>query len=214
MIVCPRCSRQMPDNIAVCTGCGLQFARSPVAQQYYAFAPPQQAPFPQAKSPNRTVKLITTIVAVAFFVMAAIFIALYALTPSTPGPGGGWGKQTPTGVIMKAIAVDAKNEKLTFGTFNPDTKWVDLKLLVDDGKTTLGFTIKDNWELLNFTQVSGGNPTIYPSGSDLAGDSEVFSGDYINIRVNGNGFTSGQTYTVQILYIPTGIMICEKAFTR
>jgi len=46
------------------------------------------------------------------------------------------------------------------------------------------------------------------------GDSEVFSGDYINIRVNGNGFTSGQTYTVQIMYIPAGIIICEKSFTR
>jgi hypothetical protein len=155
--------------------------------------------------------LISVIVAVVFFVIAAVFIALYALTPSPPNPGNGY---TPAGVITQVSAMDAKNEKLTFGQFNPDTKWSDLRMLVDDETTTWGFTITHiSGGTLNFTLTLGTNPTLFPSGSDLAGDNKVSNGDFINIH-SPNGFNTGKIYKVQIIYIPTNNKICEKTFTR
>ena len=151
---------------------------------------------------------------IATILMVAITVVLAAVLYVMVIGFGGSGTQTPAGVITATSITDAKNQKFTFSQFNPDAKWADLKLLVDDGTTTWGFTMTHTAGTLNFTLATGATPTMFPSGSDLAGDNKVSAGDYISIRINGNGFTTGQTYKVQILYIPTGNKVCEKAFSR
>jgi flagellin-like protein len=151
----------------------------------------------------------------ATILMVAITVTLAFCLWATSGCGCGGGSQSPNGVITKTEKIDNHTEKLTLGTFYPDTKWSDLRISCNDGVNTWGFNVNMGiGGILNFTLRYGTNPVMYPSGMDNAANDKINSNDYLVIRMNGAGFVSANPYTVNIMYVLTGVTICEKSFTQ
>jgi FlaG/FlaF family flagellin (archaellin) len=153
--------------------------------------------------------VLALIVMIAITVIIAV--VLYVNAPSCCGP-----PISPTGSFTKIEKIDNHTEKLTLSDFTLDTKWTDLRFYCNDSRNGWVYDITmRTGGVLNFTLTRGyTNSTICLSGKDIAGNDKVSNNDYIVIRAIETGFISGKTYTVDVIHIQTGSVICEKTFTR
>lgn len=150
--------------------------------------------------------VIATILMVAITVVLAA--VLYVMVIGFQGSG----TQTPSGTITKTEIQNTRTQKIYLGAFNPDTLWTDLKIITSvNGASEITWTVNSHTTgTVNITSTDTGNLL---SGKDLAGDNKISTGDYLS-WTSLSGFTSGSTYKIQIIYVPSGSVVCEKTFTR
>jgi flagellin-like protein len=154
--------------------------------------------------------VIATILMVAITVVLAA--VLYVMVMGFGGPS----TQTPTGSFTQATATSSSLEKLQFGVITPAVKPSDLKIVVENitsGTESKTYTFANDLSGL-LTPAAAGTITGLTSITygDLAGDSKVSSGDYLNVLFGGPG-TGANTYKVSIIYIATGNVIDDITFT-
>jgi flagellin-like protein len=148
---------------------------------------------------------------IATILMVAITVVLAAvLYVMVMGFGGDGGSDTPTGSFTMTEAIDGTHQKVQFGVLSPETSLTELKIIIT---TTAG---SETW-----TYVSGAS-LVAPATDvvttvdaisyvDLAADSTISSGDYLNIQLDAGATGS---FTVTMIYTDTGDSIDVITFTK
>jgi flagellin-like protein len=155
--------------------------------------------------------VIATILMVAITVVLAAVLYVMVL-----GFGGG-GTQTPTMQVTKSST--STGLRFTVAGITKDTQWGDMKVLLQNGTTT------DSWTLTTAgltgtagktsnggAQAIGGGKNVYMNVTDLVGNGFINGGDYIALEP-GTAFSSASTYTLTLIYVPTGSEMTHAAFT-
>jgi flagellin-like protein len=155
--------------------------------------------------------VIATILMVAITVVLAA--VLYVMVMGFGGPT----TQTPTGSFTQATATSASLEKLQFGVVTPQVKPTELKIVIENvtsGTESRTYTFSADASGTVLTAAATGTITGLTSITyiDLAGDSKVSSGDYLNVLFGGPG-TGANTYKVSMIYIASGNVIDDITFT-
>lgn len=108
---------------------------------------------------------------------------------------------------------------LKFGGFTRYVNWSDVKIVFDDGNGSVtwlpstaglsgGVTVS-----LPCGQASLGNLSLTCNITDAIGNGAPNSGDTLTLTTHGNTtFVATQTYTVKVIYIPDGGLICSLSF--
>jgi len=152
---------------------------------------------------------------IATILMVAITVVLAAVLYVMVSGYGGGGETAPTGDFSGATKDSTYVEKLTFGPFSKDTKPTEIKLVIGNGTTTpVTYTFgSDTTGTLSVASGSTPDPGIdYVNYTDLGGDNKVSNGDYISIDFDAAG-TGGNSFVVSIIYIATGDIIGDIAFS-
>ena len=160
---------------------------------------------------------------IATILMVAITVVLAAVLYVMVIGFGGSGAQTPAGVITKVEINGRTSEKIYLGAFNPDTKWDQCKLILEN--TSAGGSGSNTYSmshaagvvtctLVGTAGIVGTNPasSVTIAGTDLAQDNKISNGDSVTISGLSGLSNGAMSYKLSILYTPTGSVVCEKSF--
>jgi len=125
---------------------------------------------------------------------------------------GGGGETAPTGDFSGAPKTGTYTEKLIFGPFSKDTKPTDIKIVIQNGTNSVTYTFSNDSSPQELTHQGDIAGISYVNYTDLAGDSKISSGDYLTITFASPG-SGSYTYTVSIVYVPTGDVIGDITFS-
>jgi flagellin-like protein len=153
---------------------------------------------------------------IATILMVAITVVLAAVLYVMVMGFGGSTSHTPTGAIT-SVTGTSSNKVITFGAITPTTTWTNLKVSIQNGTLTPELsnaitTVSGDSVTITFT---GDTPTVFVvSGTNLAANGNINTGDYITITGTGAAaLKAGTSYTVALIYAPTGSAICSTTFT-
>ncbi len=109
--------------------------------------------------------------------------------------------------------------RFTIGPVSTKTQWGDMKVLLQNGSTidvwsltTAGLTGAAGKALNGSAQVIGGGKSVYLNVTDKAGNGYVNGGDYITLEPD-TAFSAASSYTLTLLYVPTGSEMAHWSFT-
>ena len=144
---------------------------------------------------------------IATILMVAITVVLAAVLYVMVMGFGGSTASTPTGAFTSATGASTAKQ-INIGVISPTTKWTDCKVTITPAAGTLvvSSAITVGTTTASFTLAGG----YTASGTNLAANGNVNQGDFITFTA---GLTSGTSYTITLLYVPTGGQICSLSFT-
>jgi flagellin-like protein len=132
---------------------------------------------------------------IATILMVAITVVLAAVLYVMVMGFGTSGQNTPTGSFSSTTSVTTTSQKVQFGVITPDAKVADIKIIVTKNAATALSA-----PLAAMTGGTFANGTLTQLGGTA---NKVASGDYITLT----GLGAGNTYTVSMVFIPTGNII-------
>jgi flagellin-like protein len=114
--------------------------------------------------------------------------------------------------------------KFTFTPFSKDTTWEKIAIVLTDDSNAISF---NNTTTVSMSSLTGtmmtmkhcdgsralGALTIWMNATDLAGNGYVNQGDSVTLTAAGGQFSKSTTYTIVLLYKPTGDTITSQDFT-
>jgi len=113
--------------------------------------------------------------------------------------------------------------KFAFTPFSKDTTWDKITIVISDdthaisfnNTTTAGLT-SPSGAVATITDCDGsrvlGNLTIWMNVTDLSGNGYVNQGDSVTLTTSGGHFSKNITYTIFLVYRPTGDTITSQQF--
>jgi flagellin-like protein len=145
---------------------------------------------------------------IATILMVAITVVLAAVLYVMVMGFGGTSNNTPTGAIT-SVTGTSSNKVITFGAISPTTIWNNVKISIQSGAATP--VLSNSITSTTGTVAVPITLTGYTlSGTNLAANGNINNGDSITITT---GLTAGSSYTVALIYVPTGGSICSNTFT-
>jgi flagellin-like protein len=137
--------------------------------------------------------------------------------------GFGGNTNTPPAATYTKASVSG-GFKFTFTPFSKDTTWDQISVVLTDDSSAISFT---NATTASMSSQSGtattvthcvgsrvlGNLTVWMNATDLAGNGYVNQGDSVTLTTAGGVFSKSTTYTIVLLYKPTGDTITSLPFT-
>jgi len=160
--------------------------------------------------------VIATILLVAITVVLAA--TLYVMVF-----GFGTNTNTPPAATFTKESVPSGFE-FTFTPFSKETTWDQITIVLTDDSNAISFT---NTTTASMSSQSGamttvthcvgsrvfGALTVWMNATDLAGNGYVNQGDSVTLTTAGGLFSKSTTYTISLLYKPTGDTIVSQSFT-
>jgi len=152
---------------------------------------------------------------IATILMVAITVVLAAVLYVMVMGFGGTQTSTPTGTFTATAGTTSGT--VTFGQVNPVVKYTDCKITVLDN------TVGTNGLLVTnaMTATTGSTTAPMTAGAvQIAGvgfnpsqNGQISVGDTLKLTNSvGTEFVAGHSYTVQLLYIPSGGVIASATF--
>lgn len=201
---CPNCGAKLLDGASFCERCGLQLGIP-------LFKSSQLQP--QPTKDNKVLWIVAIVVIVVVVVPIVLSAVLYFMVVGFSGTG----TQTPTAQMVKSST--ATGLRFTLAGITKDTQWGDVRILLQDETTT------DSWTpttagLTGFAgktynggaQAIGGGKNVYLNVTDLVGNGYINGGDYISCEP-GTAFSASSTYTLTLIYAPTGSEMTHSTYT-
>lgn len=113
--------------------------------------------------------------------------------------------------------------KFVFTPFSKDTTWDKISIVLSDDTHAISFNNTTTESLSSpsgvvatITHCDGsrvlGNLTIWMNVTDLAGNGYVNQGDSVTPTTSGGHFSKNITYTIFLIYKPTGDVITSQQF--
>lgn len=136
----------------------------------------------------------------------------------------GFGANTNTPPVADFTKTSTTNGfKFTFTPFSKDTTWDMIAIVLSDDRNAVSF---NNTTTASMTSPSGtvttvthsdgsrllGNLTIWMNATDLAGNGYINQGDSVTLTTSGGHFSKAVTYTIFLIYKPTGDTITSDQF--
>jgi len=151
---------------------------------------------------------------IATILMVAITVVLAAVLYVMVIGFSGSSSQQPAGTITTKAKATATSEKLTLSAFNPETKWADCKLVVENvsAGTSFNVALSSASGTSTVTCTITGTPGFTITGTDLAQDNKFSGGDYFTIGGLSALSAGSYSYKVSIIYIATGGVVDDMAF--
>lgn len=160
--------------------------------------------------------VIATILLVGITVVlaATLYVMVFGFGGNTNTP--------PAAAFTKASVTDGF--KFTFTPFSKDTTWDQISIVLTDDSSAISFTNTTTASMsghggtmMTMTHCVGsralGNLTVWMNATDLAGNGYVNQGDCVTLTTAGGKFSNSTTYTISLLYKPTGDTITSLSFT-
>ena len=160
--------------------------------------------------------VIATILLVGITVVlaATLYVMVFGFGGNTNTP--------PAAAFTKASVTGGF--KFTFTPFSTDTTWDQLTIILTDDSSAISFTntttasmSSHSGTMMTVTHCVGsralGNLTVWMNATDLAGNGYVNQGDSVTLTTAGGEFSNSTTYTISLLYKPTGDSITSMSFT-
>jgi len=129
---------------------------------------------------------------------------------------GGTDNQTPTAQLYKTTTQAGLRFSLSMIT--KEIPWGDVSILLQSGTiadtwrpTTAGLTGMPGKMLPGYAQPIDSGRYVYCNVTDIAGDGQVDSGDFISLEP-GAAFSAYSLYTLTLLHGPTGGMMVSYNF--
>jgi flagellin-like protein len=160
--------------------------------------------------------VIATILLVGITVVlaATLYVMIFGFGADTNNP--------PVATFTKDSVQDGF--KFTFTPFSRDTTWDQIAIVLTDDSNAISF---NNTTTTSMSSQSGtmmtvkhcdgsralGTLTIWMNATDLAGNGYVNQGDSVTLTSAGGQFSKSTTYTIVLLYKPTGDTITSQDFT-
>jgi hypothetical protein len=127
---------------------------------------------------------------------------------------------TPSINVLQKSAV-SNGFKVAFTAPTSEVAWSDVTIQLADGSntvtwdtmTTEGLTSSSPPAVFNGAVKTLGTLSVYMNATDLAGNGRMSNGDYITLQVGGAVFAPSTTYTLTLLYEPTGGSMLGYNFT-
>ena len=152
---------------------------------------------------------------IATILMVAITVVLAAVLYVMVMGFGGTQTSTPTGSFT--VAAGTTSGTVTFAQINPTVKYTDCKITVLDN------TVGTNGIIVTNAMTAAAGATTAPmttgavqvagAGFNPSQNGQISVGDTLkSTNSAGTEFVAGHTYTVQLLYIPSGGVIASKTF--
>jgi flagellin-like protein len=137
---------------------------------------------------------------IATILMVAITVVLAAVLYVMVIGFGGGGSQAPPGNFSPITVTSNTSATLTFGTFNPVPKPMDIKVILTPSggtPTELSFPSAPSSSQTTLTSTPAGITATY-TDMNYQGNS-VNSGDYISV----SNLATGTTYTISVYHYPS-----------
>ncbi len=159
---------------------------------------------------------------IATILMVAITVVLAAVLYVMVMGFGGNTNSTPTGSFTSVTSPTATTRQVNIGVISPATSYSNCKISILDNQAGSTVSVSTNAMSASGTAVTigafGGSSYTYATtvGTNLAGNGNVNQGDYITLPVGATaaaGVIAGYSYTISLIHIPTGGIICTKTFT-
>ncbi len=194
---CPECGAESGGDYKFCARCGHPF--DPYARRS---GPAYQHPYQQVPERRSNTGLIVAIVVI---VVAVLIIAPAILYIMVLGFGEEGGRQTPTATYSHMRATGGV--RITILSITTSVSWDDVRVQVTDG------TYWAEWDprtvdLFGGTTTSAeyaaeamGSLSLNLTITDVTGNGLMSSGDFFVVEADP-GFSSSQSYTVTLIYIP------------
>ncbi len=147
---------------------------------------------------------------IATILMVAITVVLAAVLYVMVIGFGGGGQQAPPGTFKPFDVTSNQNVTITFDTFSPAPKPMDIKVILTPSSATLTdieYTFSTAPSASDTTMVATTGTAIYHDYS-YAGN-EVNAGDYIKVT----GLTPNTSYTIKVFYHPSNSMCSLTGIT-
>ncbi len=155
---------------------------------------------------------------IATILMVAITVVLAAVLYVMVMGFGGSTNNTPTGSFTSVSVSSGTNVKITFGVISPTTTYANCKIAIVDNTAATAESISGAMTVagtvVTITGFSAGSYTTASTGANLAGGGNINTGDYITLTYGAVnvGLLATHSYTVTLLYTPTGGTICSTTF--
>ena len=150
------------------------------------------------------------LVAISVVMVAVLFVMVNGF--------GGNKRASPSGAWTHAVIKDQSTENVYLTQFDPDTRWSDCRLVVENltanatSPTDYTFSLSYSNGSITGSKVGAGNPGYAVSGTDLAKDDKISTGDYITISRLPTG--RSYIYRLTLIFAPLGSSVCDITFTR
>ena len=206
---CPSCGESSEGNFKFCPRCGYQYDLSVQRPVVWSQAP--------ARKSDSKVLMIIIIVVVAAIVVPIILSAL--LYVMVLGFGGSSPEMTPAVSLSKSQVTGGVKFTLTPPTIS--TTWDDVGIVLTDSSESIGWHPDSGlWTYGNGIAVFRGAPQllglamVWLNVTDIAGSGYAKMGDFFTITSGvPYGLSPATTYSVILMYEPTGGAMCEYSFT-
>lgn len=159
--------------------------------------------------------VIATILMVAITVVlaATLYVMVFGFGANTDTP--------PLADVTKSSVQGGF--RFTFTPFSRDTTWDNIAIVLTTDTDAISF---NNTTTLSMTTTSGtvmtvshcdgsrnlGTLKVWMNATDLAGNGYVNQGDYITITTSGGSFSKTITYSIFLIYKPSGDTITSQSF--
>ena len=156
---------------------------------------------------------------IATILMVAITVVLAAVLYVMVMGFGGSTNSTPTGSFT-SVATGTTTAKVNIGVISPKTTYANCKITLIDNTAATAVSVSGAMSARTTTAVTingfnAGSYTTASTATNLGGDGDINSGDYITLTYGAVnvGLLAGHSYTMTLLYVPTGGSICSTTFT-
>jgi len=192
---CPNCGARLSDGASFCERCGSQVG---IPQ----FTSSQLRPQPTSDK-----KILWIVVLVVILVIVVPIILAAVMYVMVLGFGDGTENMTPAAVYDKGTITNGK--KVTVLSISRiDVPWDDVAVqLSDDMNFATWSPSRDDMSVVggrNYSSQSLGSLSVYMWAFDLQGNGFLSGGDYVTFQTIGASFSSDTTYSVRLIYQPTG----------
>ncbi len=201
---CVSCGRPLEWNASLCPYCG------------HDYRPQAQIRQPQRKSSSGWIVAVVVIVVVVVFVLPFV---MYMMILGFGGTDGGTTLTPATNVLAKSNIQDGV--RVSFLTPTMTVSWSQVMFQLSDGFNTavwlncssaaLTGPAPEEWHYGTGQYL--GSFEVFANVTDLEGDGVMGMGDSIALTTGGGAFASGSTYTLILLYVPTGESMLAYPFT-
>lgn len=146
---------------------------------------------------------------IATILMVAITVVLAAVLYVMVMGFGGQQSSTPTGTFSIAAGTNGYSN-ISFGQINPDTKYSDCKLTVQDQVASGTLLVSNVMTAAGTATSATGMAGVTATGTNAASNGKISVGD--GMTLSGTAFAAGHTYKVQLLHVATGGVIASQTF--
>lgn len=207
-MVCPNCGVTMVEGYKFCPRCGYQYDLG-AQRPYQPISPPVR------KDDSKVILIVVVVVIVAIVLPIILAALLYVMVLGFGGTGG----ETTPAVQLVRTTING-GSKFTLTPPSRDVLWADVGFTLSDGSGSISwFPTYDEWALRNSTMFYAGGPSllgdviVWLNVTDLVGFRYMYSGDYLTVTTGyPYHFSTTATYSITLLYGPTGQSMCTNSF--
>lgn len=200
---CVSCGRTIDWNADICQYCGHDYR--------------PQVHVAQPSKKDHTGLLIIAVVVIVIVIVVVLPLLLYIMVVGFGSPSDGY---TPSIQVLTKMRTTG-GYKIAFTPPTREVVWSDLTIQLNDGMNsvswhpdTLGLTSATPpavWRYSSGQQI--GSIDVWLNVTDLDGNGQINAGDCITLTTSGGAFSASTSYTLTMLYEPTGGSMVSYVFT-